>query len=87
MKNDESVSELTRLMHELSLNCSEHYLILPREHGDLEKPECLDGINDKIQRLIQAKNMLDSGRIAKAEYRAKMAADFSLIGDTKRATR
>jgi hypothetical protein len=80
MKNDESVSELTRLMHELSLNCSEHGLILPREHSDLEKPECLDGINDKIQTLIQAKNMLDSGRIAKAEYCAKAAAVFSLIG-------
>jgi hypothetical protein len=80
MRNDESVSELTRLMHELSLNCSEHCLILPRKFGDLEKPECLDGINDKIQKLKQAKNMLDSGRIAKAEYCAKKAAVVSVIG-------
>ena len=48
MINEETVSELTRLMRELSMNCSEHCLILPRKFGDLEKQECLDGINDKI---------------------------------------
>ena len=48
MMNEESVSELARLMHELSLNCSKNYLILPRKFGYLEKLECLDGINDKI---------------------------------------
>ena len=76
MRNDESVSEINRLMHELSLNCSEHCLILTRTFGDLEKPECFDGINSKIQKLTQAKNMLDSGRIAKAENCAKKAAVF-----------
>jgi hypothetical protein len=48
MMNEESFYKLTRLMHERSLNRSEHYLILPRKFGDLKKPECLDGINDKI---------------------------------------
>jgi hypothetical protein len=80
MMNDESVSELARLMHELSLNCSERCLILTRTFGDLEKPGCLDEINSKIQKLTQAKNMLDSGRIAKAEYCAKKAAVVSVIG-------
>ena len=55
MINEETVSELTRLMHELSLNCSEHCLILQRKFGYLKKQECLDGINSKIQNLIQAK--------------------------------
>jgi hypothetical protein len=76
MMNEESFYKLTRLMHERSLNRSEHYSILPRKFGDLKKPECLDGLNNKIQKLIQAKNMLDSGRIAKAEYCAKKAAVF-----------
>jgi len=55
MINEESVSELTRLMQELILDCIEHCLILQRKFGDLKKQECFDGINDKIQKLIQAK--------------------------------
>jgi hypothetical protein len=80
MTNDESVSELNGLMYERSLNCGEHCMILTRTFGNLEKPECLDGINSKIKKLIRAKNMLDSGRITQAECCAKKAAVFSVIG-------
>jgi hypothetical protein len=78
--NDGSVSELNGLMHELSLNCSEHSLILTRAFSELKKPEFFDGINGKIQTQIQAKKVLDSGRVTQSECCAKKAAVFSAIG-------
>ena len=80
---DEPSADLTRLLGELRvmtpevLGCSEHRLILPRKLGDLEKPECLQDMKDKIQRLKLAKYMLDTGLIIREEYDSKKAEILS----------
>ncbi len=76
---DESSADLTRLFGELRtmapemLECSERRLILPRKLGDLDKPEFLEGIKERIQKLKHAKDMLDAGIILQAEYDSRKA--------------
>ncbi|VVB69358.1 Uncharacterised protein [uncultured archaeon] len=83
MMMDEPSADLARLLGELRvltpevLGCSERRLILPRKLGDLEEPECLQDMKDKIQKLKLAKNMLDAGLIIKAEYDSKKAEILS----------
>jgi len=55
----------------VTLDTSERYLILPRMLGDLEKPECLAKMHDRIQKLKQAKEFLNSGQITQAEYNTR----------------
>jgi len=77
MMRDESGFSLASLIKEMKdmapdvLDCSKHYLILPSRLGDLEKPECLAQISDKIQKLKQAKDLFDSGKLTMAEYCAQ----------------
>ena len=42
--------------------------ILPQRMGDLEKPEFLDGMKEKIQRLDELKQMLERGSVSQQEY-------------------
>jgi len=42
--------------------------ILPQRMGDLEKPEFLSGMRDKIQKLNELKEMLERGSISRLEY-------------------
>jgi hypothetical protein len=51
-----------------TLDSSERYLILPRMLGDLDKPECLAKMHDRIQELKQAKESLNLRQITQAEY-------------------
>jgi hypothetical protein len=80
---DESSADLTRLFGELRvmapemLGCGERRLILPRKLGDLEKPEFLEDIENRIQKLKRAKDMLDAGMIVQAEYDSKKAEILS----------
>lgn len=47
---------------------SERRFILPQRLEDLEKPEYLMEMKEKIQRLKRLKDMLDSGSITDKEY-------------------
>jgi hypothetical protein len=42
--------------------------ILPQRMGDLEKPEFLDVMRDKIQKLDELKEKLERGSISRLEY-------------------
>lgn len=42
--------------------------ILPQRMGDLEKPEILNGIREKIQKLDELKEMLEKGSISQHDY-------------------
>ena len=42
--------------------------ILPQRMGDLENPEFLDGMKEKIQRLDELKQMLERGSVSQQEY-------------------
>lgn len=46
----------------------ERSLILPQKMGDLEKPEFLKGMREKIQELKELKEMLDRGSINREDY-------------------
>lgn len=68
---DESDFSISSLMRELRIavrDSSERRLILPKTLGDLEKPECLAEMHDKIQKLKVGKDLLDSGQITQMEY-------------------
>jgi len=68
---NESDFSLASLMQELRAtvqDISERRLILPRTLGDLDKPECLAEMHDRIQKLKQDKYLLDSGQITQMEY-------------------
>jgi len=68
---NESDFSLASLMQELRAavqDISERRLILPRTLGDLDKPECLAEMHDRIQKLKQEKDLLDSGKISQMEY-------------------
>jgi len=52
-------------------------LILPKELGDLEKPEYLEQIKGKIKKMKQLKEMLDAGLITKAQYLSRKAKIIS----------
>jgi hypothetical protein len=43
-------------------------VILPQQMGDLEKPEFLNRMKDKIQKLHELKEMMERGSISKQEY-------------------
>ena len=47
---------------------SERRLILPQKLEDLEKPEYLEEIKEKINKMKRLKDMLDAGSITQAEY-------------------
>lgn len=47
---------------------SERRFILPQRLEDLEKPEYLLEIKEKIQKLKRLKDMLDAGSITNTEY-------------------
>ena len=42
--------------------------ILPQQMGDLEKPEFLNRMKDKIQKLDELKQMLERGSVSQQEY-------------------
>ena len=42
--------------------------ILPQRMGDLEKPEFLDDMKEKIQKLDELKEMRERGSISQQEY-------------------
>ena len=42
--------------------------ILPQRMGDLENPEFLNSMKDKIQKLDELKEMLERGSISQQEY-------------------
>lgn len=46
----------------------ERSLILPQKMEDLERPEFLNGIREKIRSLEELKEMLDSGSISREDY-------------------
>jgi hypothetical protein len=51
--------------------------ILPKELGDLEKPEYLEQIKGKIKKMKQLKDMLDAGLITNAQYLSRKAKILS----------
>jgi hypothetical protein len=51
--------------------------ILPKELGDLEKPEYLEQIKGKITKMMQLNNMLDAGLITKDQYLSRKAKILS----------
>jgi hypothetical protein len=71
---DNSDSNLAVILKELrkmtpdALGYSELQLILPKRLGDLEKPESLEQLNERIERIKQARDMLAEGLITSAEY-------------------
>ncbi|VVB73032.1 Uncharacterised protein [uncultured archaeon] len=71
---DESNMDLTWLLGTLRAvapdvwGSSDRRYILPQKMEDLEKPECLKEIKDKIQRLASLKEMIDAGSISQEEY-------------------
>ena len=42
--------------------------ILPQRMGDLENPEFLNSLRDKIQKLDELKEMLERGSVSQQEY-------------------
>lgn len=77
---NESDFSLASLMQELRAavqDISERRLILPKTLGDLEKPECLAEMYDRIQKLKQGKDLLDSGKITQMEYSTRKEEIFS----------
>ena len=77
---NESDFSLASLMQELRAavqDISERRLILPKTLGDLEKPECLAEMHDRIQKLKQGKDLLDSGKITPMEYSTRKEEIFS----------
>jgi len=52
-------------------------LILPRELGDLEKPEYLEQIKGKIKKIKQLHDMHDAGLITPAQYLSRKAEILS----------
>jgi hypothetical protein len=52
---------------------SERRLILPQKLEDLEKPEYLVEIKEKINKMKRLKDMHDAGSITQAEYLSRKA--------------
>jgi hypothetical protein len=82
---DESDAYLASLFRELNdiapemSTYSERTLVLPRNLGDLEKPECLEEIKEKIEKLKQLKRMLNVGLISRMDYESMKAGTQSEI--------
>jgi hypothetical protein len=52
-------------------------LILPKELGDLEKPEYLEQVKGKIEKIKQLHDMLEAGSITQAQYLSRKAKILS----------
>lgn len=52
---------------------SERRFILPQKLEDLEKPEYLEEIKGKVNKMKLLKDMLDAGSITQAEYLSRKA--------------
>jgi len=71
---DEMGADLNGLLGKLRViapdlwRSSERRFILPQRLEDLEKPEYLLEIKEKIQKLKRLKDMLDAGSITDTEY-------------------
>lgn len=71
---DEMGADLNGLLGKLRVvapdlwRSSERRFILPQRLEDLEKPEYLMEMKEKIQKLKRLKDMLDSGSITDKEY-------------------
>jgi hypothetical protein len=71
---DEMGADLTGLLGKLRVvapdlwRSSERRFILPQRLEDLEKPEYLMEMKEKIQKLKRLKDMLDAGSITDREY-------------------
>ncbi len=58
---------------------SERNLILPQELGDLERPEIMNGLREKIRGLRELKQMLDRDSITREDYSHKKIEVLSRI--------
>lgn len=80
---DESNADLASLLGSIRTLAPELWgsgqrsLILPKELGDLEKPEYLEQINQKVKEIMQLHDMLDAGMITQAQYQSRKANVFS----------
>jgi hypothetical protein len=80
---DESNADLAYLLGSIRTLAPEFWgsgqrsLILPKELGDLEKPEYLEQINEKVKEIKLLHDMLDSGQITPAQYLSRKAIIFS----------
>lgn len=70
-KSDFSVASLMQELRDAVRDISERRLILPGTLGDLDRPECLAEMHDRIQKLKQEKDLLDSGQISQTEYNTR----------------
>ena len=53
--------------------------ILPQRMGDLEKPEFLNSMKDKIHKLDELKEMMERGSISRLEYSSMKIEIFAEI--------
>jgi hypothetical protein len=71
---DESSTDLSVLLGTLRSvapdiwGSSQRSLILPQKMEDLERPEFLNGMREKIKALKELKEMLDRGSICREDY-------------------
>jgi hypothetical protein len=76
---DESNADLAGLLGTIRImapelwGSSERRFILPQRLEDLEKPEYLEEIKGKINKVKMLKDMLDTGSITHSEYLSKKA--------------
>jgi hypothetical protein len=76
---DESNADLAGLLGTIRImapelwGSSERRFILPQRLEDLEKPEYLEEIKGKINKVKMLKDMLDAGSITHSEYLSKKA--------------
>ena len=80
---DDSNADLAALLGTIRILAPELWvsgqrsLILPKELGDLEKPEYLEQIKGKIKKMKHLNDMLDSGLITQAQYQSGKAQVLS----------
>lgn len=76
---DESNADLAGLLGTIRImapelwGSSERRFILPQRLEDLEKPEYLEEIKGKINKVKMLKDMLDAGSITHSEYLSRKA--------------
>ena len=76
---DESNADLAGLLGTIRImapelwGSSERRFILPQRLEDLERPEYLEEIKGKINKVKMLKDMLDAGSITHSEYLSRMA--------------
>jgi hypothetical protein len=80
---DDSNADLAALLGTIRILAPELWvsdqrsLILPKELGDLERPEYLEQIKGKIKKIKQLHDMHDSGLITKDQYLSRKAKILS----------